>query len=70
MGVNPDDLLRNLADLGEAVRERGERQSRKEAGIIDRRQRGCSVQRQQDEYVCGVCGSRWGADEEPSCPRA
>lgn len=69
MGVKAE-LLKNLADLGEAVRQRDEDRARKEAGIIARRQRGCSIYRQQDEHVCGTCGQRWDTDEEPSCPRA
>lgn len=69
MGLNPD-LLANLDRLGAAVQETEERRARREAGIVARRQRGCSIYRQQDEHVCGTCGHRWDADEEPTCPRS
>lgn len=69
MGRVDPTLLAALERLGASVAEETNRRARREAGIAERRERGCSVRRQQDEYVCSTCGVRWDQDEEVSCPR-
>ena len=63
------ELQQALERLGAAVAVSDERQARKEAGIIQRARRGCSIRRQQDEHVCSTCGGRWDVSDSVDCPR-
>jgi transposase-like protein len=59
-----------MSQLSRALPRNFARGDRQAPSMFFRKVRKCSILREQDEFVCTTCGSRWPVDEEkPACSK-